>query len=111
MTRGACLASARSGHAGAAMKKFFSWRSPFVAVPRLRPLCTLDHIAVATVGGLPCTQRARQHAGGGWPRRSSRPTPIPVIVYPREQTDDVQVTADAVGTVQALNTVTVRAAG
>ncbi|MBN9084277.1 efflux RND transporter periplasmic adaptor subunit [Methylocella sp. CPCC 101449] len=58
-------------------------------------------------GWLP--QRAQQAANsgrGGWGGQSGQP--IPVLVT-RVKTDDVPVTADAVGTVQALNTVTVRA--
>jgi len=59
-----------------------------------------------TVGGAWLPQRAATEASGGPGGRGGQP-PIPVIVS-RVRNQDVQVTADAVGTVQALNTVTVR---
>jgi len=60
----------------------------------------------AGVGGAWLPQRAEVEANGGPGGRGGQP-PIPVIVS-RVRSQDVQVTADAVGTVQALNTVTVR---
>ncbi|MDB5531791.1 MAG: family efflux transporter subunit [Hyphomicrobiales bacterium] len=60
----------------------------------------------SSVGGAYLPQRVAAEASGGPDGRGSQP-PIPVIVS-RVRNQDVQVTADAVGTVQALNTVTVR---
>jgi multidrug efflux system membrane fusion protein len=60
----------------------------------------------SSVGGAYLPQRVAADASGGPGGRGSQP-PIPVIVS-RVRNQDVQVTADAVGTVQALNTVTVR---
>jgi multidrug efflux system membrane fusion protein len=59
----------------------------------------------SSVGGAYLPQRAATEASGAG-SRGGQP-PIPVIVS-RVRSQDVQVTADAVGTVQALNTVTVR---
>ncbi|MDH7794175.1 MULTISPECIES: efflux RND transporter periplasmic adaptor subunit [unclassified Beijerinckia] len=63
----------------------------------------------APLGGwLPQRSQQASNSGGRGGFGGASGQPIPVLVT-RVKTEDVPVTADAVGTVQALNTVTVRA--